>query len=137
MSVTPEQLPLSSTVSFEVYPTQILGTGFTNAKVIGVVQASQVRFVGVDAVALHATVYATLPPGTPNRYDGYLYVILALSNGQTTAVGLPWIRAETLRQVTTRKMQLVLQDIDPDQEPLVLRALSANGFKAVDVSYLD
>jgi hypothetical protein len=137
MSVTPELLPINSTVSFEVYPAQFLGTGFTNAKVMGVVQASQARFANIDPVALHASVYATLPEGTPNKYDSYLYVILGLKSGETTAVGLPWIRPETLRQVTTRKMQLILQDIDPNQEPLVLRALSANGFKSVDVSYPD
>ncbi len=137
MSVTPEQLPINSTVSFEVYPAAVLGTGFNNAKVVGVVQAAQARYANIDPVALHANVFGTLPAGTPNKYDSYLYVILQLTSGQTTAIGLPWIKPETLKQVTTRKMQLIIPDISPEDEPRVLKALSANGFKAVDVTYLD
>lgn len=134
--VTPEQLPFNSTVSFEVYPFQILGDGFNNAKVLAIVDAETAQY-WIDPVSMHAAVFPTLPQGTVNKHDGYMYVKLRLSNGQTTAIGLPWIRSESLRIINTRKLQLTIDNVTAEDEPRVLRALSANGFTAVDVRHID
>lgn len=133
--LTQSDIEIFSTVSFEVYPAQLLGTGFTNAKVLAIVDADTAR-AWIDPVAQHAAVFPTLPAGTINRYDAYLYLKLRLANGQLTALGLPWIRKETYTVNANRTIQLTIENVTPDDEPKIRRALSANGYTAVGVRYL-
>ena len=134
--LTIDQLPLNATVSFDLHPSQLLGTGYKNAKVLAWLDAESAAYMGVDPIAMHANVYPTLPVGTPNKYDGYPWVKLKLASGEITAIGLPWIKDETLVVATTRKMQFTLDNVSPADQNVVLQALAANGFTAVDVTYL-
>ena len=135
--LTPEQLPLNSTVSFQFYPSSsILGLGMTNVKVLGWIHARFAQYIGVDPIAMHANVFPTLPAGTPNNFEGYPWIHLRLPNGTETAIGLPWIKDETLVIATTRKMQFTVDNVTPAGQELILRALAANGYQAVDVVYL-
>jgi len=135
--LTQTQLPLNATVSFDLYPSQILGSGYTRAKVLAWMDADTAKYFGIDPIALHANVYPLLPAGTPNRFDGYPYVKLRLENGTVTAVGVPWIRDETLVVLTQTRARLTLENITPEQLAIALQALSANGISAVDVEMLD
>lgn len=135
--VTPQQLPFNASVSFSVYATPVLGDGYNNVKVLAIMDAETAKLCNIDPISLHAQIYPSLPSGTVNRYDGYLYVKLGLNNGQTTAIGLPWIREDTLVILNTRKLQFTLDGITAEDEPKVLRALSANGYTAVDVRLID
>ena len=133
--LTQSDIVIFSTVSFEVYPAQILGTGFTNAKVMGIIDADTARR-WIDPVTTHAAVYPTLPEGSINQYDAYLYLKIQMANGQTTAVGLPWIRKESYVVNEARRLQFIVENVSADDEPIIRRALSANGFEAVSVRYL-
>lgn len=134
--LTQSDVNIFSTVSFEVYPAQILGTGFHNAKVMGIIDADTARR-WIDPVAMHAAVYPTLPEGSINQYDQYLYLKLLLANGQTTAIGLPWIRDDSYVVNEARRLQFIIENVTADDEPRIRRALSANGFEAIQVKYLD
>jgi hypothetical protein len=134
--LTPEQLPLQATVSFDLYPSALLETGYKNAKVLGWISAKMASYLGVDPIAMHANVFPTLPVGTPNNYEGYPWIHLKLASGEETAIGLPWIKDETLVIATTRKMQFTIDSVTPAGQNVILAALSANGYSAVDVKYL-
>lgn len=133
--LNPQDLPLNAIVSFDLHPSQLLGTGYRNAKLLAVMDADTARF-WIDPPAMHANVYPTLPVGTPNQYDGYPYLKLRLADGTTTAVGLPWIKDETFVEITTRSMRLTIENVSPENQNKVLLALSSAGFTAVDVSYM-
>lgn len=135
MSLTQSDVIILSTVSFELYPAQILGPGYTNAKVVGIVDADTARS-WIDPVAMHAMVYPTLPEGTVNGYNQYLYLQLRLANGTITAVGLPWIREETWVVNNTRTLQFTVTNITPEAEPRIRALLAANGYSAVEVKFL-
>lgn len=77
-------------INFEVYPAVILGTTFDRVEVLAFLDAQSAQQF-IDPATLHANVYPTLPGGVPNRFDGYPYVKLRLSNGTITCLGLPWI----------------------------------------------
>jgi len=131
--VAPTDLPFGAVVSFEVYPAQMLGNEFNNAKVLAIVDADTAKF-WIDPVAQHANVYATLPPNTvPDKFDSYLYVKLKLASGMTTAVGLPWIRKESLKIATTRKVLITVENVSPEDDGKLLKALSSNGFTAAAI----
>jgi hypothetical protein len=131
-----QDLPLGAMVSFDFHPVAMLGTGYKNAKLLAVLDADTARQF-IDPVAKHANVYPTLPVGTPDKYDGYYYLKLRLANGSIDVVGIPWIKDETFVQVTTKSMRLTVENVAAADQNKVLEALSANGFTAVKVEYLD
>lgn len=131
-----QDLPLGATVSFEFHSAAMLGTGYKNAKLLAILDADTARQF-IDPVAMHANVYPTLPPSTPDRYDGYHYLKLRLANGSIDVVGIPWIKDETFVEVTTKSMRLTVENVAPADQNKVIEALSANGFTAVKVEYVD
>lgn len=133
LSIT--DLPLNATVSFDLYPAALLGTSLKNAKVLAILDADTARFF-IDPPVMHANVFATLPPGTPNRFDGYPYVKLKLPNGTVTAIGLPWIKDETLVVATTTRVLITVDNVTPAGQNTILAALSANGFSAAKIEVI-
>ncbi len=134
--LTPNDFPLNAMVSFDLHPAAVMGTGYKGAKVLAILDAAT-AFHFIDPVAQHANVYPFLPEGTPNRYDAYPYLKLKLADGSTTAIGIPWVKDETLEIATTRRMRLTIDAVTPEAQNLIIKALSANGFSAVDVELLD
>lgn len=130
------QLVLNSTVSFDLHPSQLLGTGYKRAKLLAILDAATAGN-WIDPIAAHANVYPTLPVGTPNKYDAYPYLKLRLASGEITAIGLPWIKDETFVVATTRSIRLTVDDVSPEDQENIIKALSANGFAAVDVEVID
>ncbi len=131
--VSPSDLPFGAVVSFEVYPAQMLGDAFTNAKVMAIVDADTAKY-WIDPKAQHQNVYATLPAGSvPDKFDSYLYVKLKLASGMITAVGLPWIRKESLKLLVARKILITVENVSPEDDSKILKALSANGFSAAAI----
>lgn len=127
------RIKLESTVSFDLYPAHYLGTSIKNAKVLAVVNARTVMKLGFDAPAVHAAVFPTLPPGTPNAFDKYQYLVLKLANGQETYVGVPWIKEATYVEEMIRTVAMFIENISPDQQNLAVQALSAIGLTVAKV----
>lgn len=127
-------LPLNATVSFDLHADHVLGTGVTRAKVLAYLDA-ETAGIFLDVPAVWANVYPSLPAGTASDFRAYPFLKLRLGNGETTVVSLAWIRDETLRIETTRRMQLVIDNVSPADQNAILEALAANGFSAVAVSF--
>lgn len=127
--------PINATCSFDVYPSAILGATFQGVKILDIVSADTTRFLGFDPQAMHANVYPTLPPGTPNAYDAYPYVRMQLPSGQMQIFGIPWIIDSTFKISTNRTVQLTIDNVDDNDLNVIRQALSANGFTAVDVKF--
>lgn len=134
--LNPTSIVLKSTISFDLHAPQILGTRCENAKVLALLDADSARSL-IDPIAMHANIYPFLPPGVPDDFDGYSYLKLRLASGETTAIGLPWIKDDTLVVASTRSMRFTVANVTPDGHNLIIQALSANGFRAVDVVLID
>lgn len=131
------QIQLESTVSFDLYPAHMLGTSIKNAKVLGIFNARIAMQLGHDAPAMHAIVFPTLPPGTPNGYDKYMYLYLKLASGGQTFIGLPWIKESTYVVEMVRTVTLFIENISPDQQSLAIQALSGIGLTVSKVEIID
>lgn len=118
-------IKLDSTVSFDLYPASILFASVKNARVLSLLSAQVAMKLGYDAPAMHALVYPTLPPGTPNAFDKYQYIGLRLASGQETFIGVPWIKDTTYVEEVIRDITLRLQGVSPDQQNRIIAALSA------------
>jgi hypothetical protein len=133
--LTAEQLPLSEIASFNLYPAAILGSSFQNAKIDALLDFATANYF-IDAAALHANVYPTLPPTTPNDPTQYAYVKLTLANGTVTVIGIPWIIDDTLVVSQAQSIQLTINNVSPSDQNKIINALASNGFTAVSVKII-
>lgn len=117
---------LGSYVNFSLYAPAILGAGYEQAKVLGILDYDSANAL-IPAAQLHASVYPTLPPGTPNDYTAYPYLKILTASGTKTAVGLPWIQDSSYVVNQAAKMTIVLDSVDPDDQNKVTQALNAIG----------
>lgn len=130
------QIPFNGVVSFDLYPSALLGTGYKNAKVLGIVDSESCKYFGVDPQAQHVAVYPTLPSGTPNAANQYPWLKLQLASGNITAIGLPWIVDSSFEVVSSASMRFTVAGVAPGQQNRILEALSAIGYTAVNVETL-
>lgn len=126
-------IQLESTVSFDLHPANYLGTSIKNAKVLAITNANVAQQLGFDAPAVHAAVFPSLPPGTPNGFDKYQYIYLKLTSGEKTFIGVPWIKEATYVEEMIRTVALFIENISPDQQTLAVQALSAIGLSVAKV----
>jgi len=121
-------------ISFEVYPSAILGTNFNDVRVEAILDAETTRLLGYDPWSMHANVYPTLPDGTPNDPNDYMFVRVRQGSGETTIVGMPWIRESTVTLSSNSVVSLKVVDVGPEDVTKIVNALSANGYTATDVT---
>lgn len=127
------QIALFSYISFNYYATSVLGSGYTNAQVLAILDADTAKLYGPVA-EIHANVYPSLPAGTPNDYTAYPYLKLRLTDGNIVVAGLPWIVDASYVVNQTQTMTIVLQSISPDDQNNVKAALSAIGLSNFTVT---
>lgn len=132
MMASYEDFELGSTVSFEVYPSAILGTGFKRMKVMGILDADSARG-WIDPESMHANVYSQLPDGTPDAFDEYYYLKIKGPDGQINCVGLPWIIASSIEVHATNTVKLTIENVSQSDIERLRKALAANGLKATDL----
>ena|SRR5690606_37117832 len=126
MSVSIQQVQLGQRFSFEVYPSAKLGT-FNDVTLLSVLSPSDAMAMGYDIAALHANVYRTLPPTTPNDPMAYNYIRVRHDNGRAAIVGIPYIREDSIVLITQGVLTLRFDGVDQAGKDLILEALSANG----------
>lgn len=98
-------------VSFEVYPSNVLGNNFKDVKLLGFYNASiATRFA--DIYSLHANVFPQLPAGTvDDDPTSYSYVEVEHRSGQKTIIGVPYIKNNSIVISGSRRYTLVFEDI--------------------------
>ena len=131
--LTPQNFTIGDVISFQLYPSAILGTGFQNVKLLAILDMNTLPLLGYDPQALHANVYSTLPQGTPNDPSQYSYLKLLLQNGQTTVIGIPWIIDSSLQVSSTSSIQFTVNNVSPSDQNTILQALAAAGYTAVNM----
>jgi hypothetical protein len=134
--LTQDQLPQFQVVSFDLWPSMLLGTGYQNAKILSIMDSGTANILGVDTASLHANIYPTLPAGVPNDPTAYPWVKLLLANGSTTIIGVPWIKDSTLVVETSQSIQFTVSNITPSDQNTIIEALAAAGYTAVGVTLL-
>lgn len=118
---------LGDTISFQVYPSLVLGNNFKNLKVESVVSAEVAISQGFDVYALHANVFSTLPVNTPNAANRYSYLLLRNVNNEMVCVGMPWINQSTIVASQTTNLEIMVLGAGADKIQLVREALVAQG----------
>lgn len=120
---------LKKVYNFSVYPVNLLGDIFQNVTVMGILDEETARGF-IDTVGRHKLVYPQLPEGTPNDWAAYNYLKLRLENGDSTIIGIPWIRQDTVVEVTAQQIKAVISNVTVADIPNIRSALLANGYTA-------
>lgn len=112
-------------ISFEVYPSNILGSNFKDVKLEGVLNARLAASL-VDIYSLHANIYPQLPEGSvPDDPTAYSYIEVQHRSGETTVIGTPWIREDTLSLTGSRRYVLTFENITEQDFNHIRLALAA------------
>lgn len=126
---------LGSIVSFELYPSMMIASSYTRARVEAILGFADANKY-IDAKAVHINVYPTLPGGTPNKPESYYYLKLKLLSGEVTVVGVPWIKELTYVVVESNSFRFTVPNVSVDDEAIIRTQLAALGYKMVDVEYI-
>lgn len=126
---------LQGMYSFEVYPVAQLGTAFKNVKVLSILDPETAEASGMDIRAMHAMVYPSLPPSTPNDPTKYNYVKIKTPSGQTQILGMAWIVANTVETVNLGKFTVELDNLASSEQQSIINALAANGKRVTKIVF--
>jgi len=124
--ISTASIVLNSYVNFTLANAAILGNGYSDAQVLGILDYDSANAYG-NMAQLHAAIYPSLPPGTPNDYTAYPYLKILTASGQKTAVGLPWIVDSSFVIQQAAKLTIVLDSVNPADQTNIKLALSALG----------
>lgn len=131
-----QDIQLNASYNLELHASQILGSGYKNAKVLAILDLETASIFGGNLRARHLEVYPQLPAGTPSDANSLTYLKLRLPSGTTTAIALEWIVDGSLEQVATTSLRFTVDGVAPEKREIIMRALAANGFTAVNVEVL-
>lgn len=120
------------TYSFAVIPTIVLNGDYSSVYVLGVIDFETASKYA-DVQALHVNVYPYLDPTTPNDATAYSYLLFKTPNGITSALGLPWIREETIVLKEARTIRVTIGDASTPDVQRVRDALVQNGFNNLKI----
>lgn len=126
------QSMIGMVISFQLYPSAILTDDFTDVKLLGIVNHEGASLY-ISPAQKHATVFPTLPVGTPNDYRLYEYAIVRKPDGKVTAIGVPWVKAETLTIAQTVELLITVRNKSIDDIPRLRQILTQNRFTDIDV----
>lgn len=118
--------------SFDVYPVNEIGTGFKNVTVQSILDYNT-ALAFADIEALHVNVFPTLPAGTPNRPQDFDYLLIRTDDGNTTVIGVPWIKDETVELVQSLKIQAVIDGVGSADLERIRICLTQNGYDKIDL----
>lgn len=132
MSVDYNEL-VGKIVSFSLYAPAVLGNGYNNVRVTGVVSAAVARTFD-DVVAKHAQVYASLQPGIEDNYTAYDYILIEDANGATVPIGVPWINGSVTEHVSSMTY-VAIPNLTAVRRQELEFVLKSNNFHDFDITY--
>lgn len=120
---------LDSTVTFQVYPSDLYGDVFRNVVPTDVISANSAVKFNIDPEAEHAKVYPLLPAGTvQDDARSYKWLVLSLEDGTERVIGLPWIKVDTIQVVETVNATVIIPAIGSGDVEKIRLALNSAGF---------
>lgn len=120
---------IGKVLDFETYAAPILGSKIKGAKLLSILDPGTVKELGFDITSKHAQVYPYLDGSTPDSPLKYNYLKFLLSDGSTTYLGVPWIKADSITTVEVTNITVVIKGRNQDAINQVKKALVANGFE--------
>lgn len=120
-------------VSFEVFPSGILGSNFKAVKVLSIVDYDTARLY-MDVNNLAISVYPLLPVGTPKDYKKYHYLKIQHANDNVECIALPWINNDTIIEHSDVVVIIKVKLDNVNTTDVVRRLLIANNITPLEIT---
>jgi hypothetical protein len=128
---------IRSVYNFDTLAPSILGSTYKGVTVLGQIDATLAATME-DVPAVHAQVFSFLQgSGTPNNYKAYDYILIQTASGQKRVLGIPWIDANSIVEVTSRTIVATITNVTATDLPRIQAALVQNGFNNVTLAISD
>jgi hypothetical protein len=118
--------------NFDVYPSSVIGSNFKGVTVLAIMD-SETANKEFDTQSAHIQIYPFVP-GMVNDPKGYDYIRIRTISGETTIIGIPWIKEETIQLVESRTITVKLGNVSASDVPKIRDVLSQNGFSSFDIT---
>lgn len=127
-------LEIGKSYDFTLYASGVLGTGFNNAKVLGVMDYDSAKGVQ-DITPLHIQAYPDLPTGTPRDASKLIYVKIATLQGDIRVIAMDWISSEPV-VVTTQTAIVTISQISSSDVAIIRNILTINGYPNIEINLI-
>lgn len=110
----------------------ILGNGYRGATVVGLLDYSSAIQLE-DVSALHASVLALLPNGTPSDPRKLVYAKIVAASGEVRVLALNWIATQpTVASATS--VTVLINNITASEIPNISAVLKAAGYNSFTIN---
>ena len=127
-------LQIGSSYNFTLYASGVLGVGYENAKVEGIMDYNTAKTVQ-DIVPLHIQAYPSLPNGSVRNAQLLTYVKIKTISGESRVIAMDWI-SSTPVLVVTQSVKVTIANVVSSDVARIKDVLIANGFTSLEVEIL-
>lgn len=118
------------TYSFQTYAPSVLGDGFQNILIQGVMTADVAAALGFDYVAQHRIVYPFVKAADPsivNDPTQFTYLRCKSISGTPVIIAAEWINESTITTVATKTLYITIPNTLDSEVPGIQAAIIAQG----------
>lgn len=138
MATSINNLNVGDVISFETIAPAILNLKYDQVIFDGVVSWSAAKSFE-DIASLHRSLYPSMNQSeVKDDYRSYSYFLFQTTTGPKAnvpqALGIPWIKEDTLVISGAANINLLFPNITPDNQTYLFQLLKANGFTNFQVT---
>jgi hypothetical protein len=122
--------------NFTLYPAAFLGTDWNNVLVQAIVDYETI-LTFADVTALHEQVKPLLPSDVPNDPSKYDWMIVRTANGTKSYLGIPWVNAATIEEVSKSRVEILIDDVDSSSIDNIRQMLAQNGYNNFKITAVE
>lgn len=119
-------LEIKSVYDIRLLATSVLGYGYSNATVLGLLDYESATLIE-DVAPIHASIYSMLPSGTPSNPADLTYVKIKSSTGQIRAIAMDWIESQPTK-VDSRQIRIIINGASLSSISKLQQILKQNGY---------
>ncbi len=127
-------LEIGKSYNFTLYASGVLGTGFANAKVLGIMDYESAKNVQ-DITPLHIQALPDLPAGTPRNAKDLIYFKIRTSLNEIRIIATDWISSEPVL-VTTQAARVTISQISSSDVAIIRDLLVINGYPNINIELI-
>ena len=122
MAITPQ---LGKTYNFKTLSPVILGSTYNNQKVIGIFNSTEAMKYG-DIQTTYALVYKEVP--TLPKVNDLTFILFESLDQDKTILALEYLDINTITEVTTFKLNIVINNANTEDTSIITNALKELGY---------
>lgn len=124
-------LVIGKSYNFTLYASGVLGTGYDNAKVLGIMDYDSAKTIQ-DITPLHIQAYPDLLNGTPRNARELIYVKIKTVLGEVRVIAMDWISSAPV-EVITQTIKVTISQVSSSDVNIIRNLLIVNGYPNIEI----